>query len=62
MLGVTLDVLVRVAKAIAAADRKLPGRDDEVWSTLSIDEQAFYTMQARVAVEAYLAAIADARV
>lgn len=57
----TLDVLVRVAKAIAAADRKLPGRDDEVWPTLTAEEQAVYTMKARVAVEAYLAAIAEAR-
>lgn len=54
----------RVAYAIAAADHGVPGdssRGEGLWSALSKEEQARYLMLARVAVEEYLVAVADAR-
>jgi hypothetical protein len=63
MLTVTDDVLLRVAQALAAADRGSPGSslDQSLWKTLEPDEQARYRMLARSAVEEYLTAIAEAR-
>lgn len=56
-----VDHFVQVAKAIAAADRNVPGRGDSLWETLSPDEQARYTVMAKEAVAAYLAAVAASR-
>lgn len=56
-----LDHAVRVAKAIAAADKNVPGRGSSLWATLSIDEQARYTVIAKEAITEYLAAVADSR-
>jgi hypothetical protein len=54
-----LDHLVRVAKAIAAADRNCPGRGDSIWPSLSLDEQTRYVGIAREAIETYIEAVAD---
>lgn len=54
-------ILVRVAKALAAADRGIPGREETAWEVLSVDEQARYVSMARLGVEAYLEAVAARR-
>lgn len=61
MHAMGLDAIVRVAKVLAAADRQAADRGEQVWSTLTVDEQVRYSVLARVAIEEYLAAIADAR-
>lgn len=56
-------ILERVAQAIAAADAGIPGDDRGrgLWPSLSAGTQGRYLMMARVAVEEYLAAVAQAR-